>query len=181
LKSEKFQNAESEASLFGVWKFAHFEFVSISDFGIRILPLPSMLDARLIPYVRSHFLDERTFVDGLGNVTGAAGTQRLFPVPLHGKGRNRNNRDTRSSRLFFQLSGNLKSVHSGELNVHYDQIRPFFFYHFKGRRCRRRLAHLVAVRAKQETREAPIHFVVLNQQNFLSIHKDSSRQGGKDA
>ena len=133
----------------------------------------------LATYVRRHFLDERIFVDGFGDVAGAAGGQRFLAVALHCIGSDGDYRDIGRRRLLFELLSDFKPVHSGQLNVHDNEIRPFLLNHLERGRRRGRLPHLVAVRTQQEPGEPPIHLIVLNQQNFLFVHKDFSRQGAK--
>ena len=87
----------------------------------------------------------------------------------------------RGRRLLLKFPGNFQTVHSRQLNVHHDQIRPLFLNHLEGRRRAGRLAHLIALRAQQETRQTPIHRIVFNQQNFLFIHKDFFPRRRKDA
>ena len=44
-----------------------------------------IFDLRLAPHVRSYFLDERVFVDRLGDVAGTAGSQSFLAIALHCK------------------------------------------------------------------------------------------------
>src|SRR5215813_8949542 len=76
------------------------------------LSLSSIFDLRLVAKSRSDFLDEDTFVDGLGDVADAAGSQRLLPITFHRIRGHSNYGNISCSRLCLYFSGDFKPVHS---------------------------------------------------------------------
>src|SRR5262249_40741377 len=112
----------------------------------------SILNLRLLTQPRGYFLNEYVFIDGLGDVANTAGSQCFLPIALHRVRRNGDYRNISRGRLCLYFSRDFKPVHSGKLNIHYNQIGPLLFKHLQRLHCRRRLAHLVAMRPKQKLR-----------------------------
>src|SRR5262249_42461466 len=94
---------------------------------LRSLAFADVRRPSLVTQPRGYFLDENIFVDGLGYVADAAGSQRLLPITFHRIRSNGDYWNISRGRLRFYSSGDFKPVHSGKLDIHHNQIGALFF------------------------------------------------------
>src|SRR5262249_6303911 len=69
-----------------------------------------------------------------------------------------------------QAPGRLETVQPRKLDVHHDEVESLDVQDVERLLRRRHLAHLIALRPKQELSQAAIHHVVLHQQDFCAGH-----------
>jgi len=108
------------------------------------------LNSLSVSKVSRNFLNEGYLINWFSDVADAAGSQSFFAVSFHSVRRYGQHRNIGQGRLLFYLLGGFKSIHSGKLNIHYDEIRSLDLKYLEGLLRRGRLADLIALRPKQK-------------------------------
>src|SRR4051812_7699027 len=121
-----------------------------------------------------HYCAQMVDLDRLGQVSIAPGRQRPLLIALHRVGSKREDDDVAIGGVRLQLSRQLKAVHSGQLQVHQDQPRPPRLQYPQ------RLFRVgggddvVAGGGKNHARQLQVLDIVVDNQNRLSSHSQSS-------